>query len=109
MSKNAMAAELLTGLEPEQKEQKPTKAKPRRKSYIDRPGDTLPEKPKRTRRHKDPAHKKTHSFTLLMTEKMYEDFKRIAEAQGLSMNGIATRLIKKYVALHDIDQEDLGI
>ena len=101
-----MAAELLTGIEPEQKE---ATVKRRRKSYIERPGDTLPGKPKRTRRHKDPTLKKTHSFTLLMTEKMYDDFKRIAEAQGFSMNGIATRLIKKYIALHDIDQEDLGI
>lgn len=106
MDKNAMAAELLTGIEPEQKK---ATVKPRRKSAIERPDEPLPEKPKRTRRHKDPAQKKTHSFTLLMTEKMYDDFKRIAEAQGFSMNGIATRLIKKYIALHDIDQEDLGI
>ena len=102
---NAMAAELLTGLQPAPEKQE---ARPRRKSIIERPGEPLPEKPKRTRRHKDPDLKKTHSFTLLLTEKMYQDFKRIAENQGFSMNGIATRLIRKYIALHDIDQDDLG-
>ncbi len=84
------------------------KPKRRRKSIIER--ELMPEpKKKRTRKKKDPALKKTHSFTLLLTEQLYERFKATAEEQGFSMNGIATRLIKKYVSLHDIDGDDLGM
>ena len=85
------------------------KPKRRRRSVIER--DPMPELPKkkRTRRKKDPALKKSHTFTLLMTESLYERFRLVAEAQGFSMNGIATRLIKKYVSLHDIDGDDLGL
>ncbi len=87
--------------------EEPEKQKRRRRSVIEK--DPLPEpKKKRTRKKKDPALKKTHSFTLLLTEQLYERFKATAEEQGLSMNGIATRLIKKYVVLHDIDGDDLG-
>lgn len=87
----------------------PEKPKRRRRSVIER--DPMPELPKkkRTRRKKDPALKKSHTFTLLMTESLYERFRLVAEAQGFSMNGIATRLIKKYVSLHDIDGDDLGL
>lgn len=86
----------------------PPKVKPRRKSIIEK--DLLPEpQKKRTRKKKDPALKKSHSFTLLLTEQLYERFKATAEQQGLSMNGIATRLIKKYVVLHDVDGDDLGL
>ena len=86
----------------------PAAVKPRRRSIIEK--DLLPEpKKKRTRKKKDPALKKSHSFTLLLTEQLYERFKATAEEQGFSMNGIATRLIKKYVALHDVDGDDLGI
>ncbi len=84
--------------------------KRRRKSVIERvplPVD-VPQK-KRTRRKKDPALKKTHSFTLLLTEQMYEMFKATAEQQGLSMNGIATLLIKKYVSTHYIDTDLLDV
>lgn len=100
---NTMAAALsgLTAPAPEQPKKKT------RKSQIER--DLLPEPKKRTRRKKDPALKKTHTFTLLLTEQLYERFKATAEEQGFSMNGIATRLIKKYVSLHDVDGDDLGV
>lgn len=106
-------AEALAGIKPEATLPEPAaaaeeKPKRRRKSIIEK--DLLPEpKKKRTRRKKDPALKKTHSFTLLLTEQLYERFKATAEEQGFSMNGIATRLIKKYVSLHDIEGDDLGI
>ena len=99
-----MAQALAGNTAPEKQETaqaEPVKEKPRRRSFVER--DLLPEKPKRIRRKKDPALKKTHSFTLLMTERLYDRFKAVAEEQGYSMNGIATRLIKKYVSLHDID------
>lgn len=101
---NTMAAALSGLQEPAAEQAKPKKKT--RKSQIER--DLLPEAPKkRTRRKKDPALKKTHTFTLLLTEQLYERFKATAEEQGYSMNGIATRLIKKYVSLHDIDGDDL--
>ncbi len=108
MAETTMAAALLAGINEEEPKAPEPKRTTRRRSAIERPGEPLPEKPKRTRRQKDPALKKSHSFTLLLTEKMYQDFKKIAEREGLSMNGIATRLIRKYIALHDVDQEDLG-
>ena len=82
--------------------------KRRRRSLIDR--DVIPEtlpKQKRHRRKKDPALCKTHSMTVLMTENLFQRFKAVAEQQELSMNGIATRLIKKYVMTHDVDLTDL--
>ena len=89
------------------------KRKPRKRhSLIERtllPGDPTTERPKRTRRKKDPALKKSHSFTILLTEQTYQKFKQVAEAQELSMNGIVGRLIKKYIILHDIDGENLDI
>lgn len=107
-----MAQALAGNAAPEEKKEatqaEPVPAKPRRKSYVEK--DLLPEikpetKKKRQRRKKDPAYKKTHAFTLLMTERLYERFKAVAEEQGYSMNGIATRLVKKYVSLHDIDAD----
>ena len=101
--KNTMAA-ALAGLDPAAAP-KTVKQKTRRKSQIET--EPMPEpKQKRTRRKKDPALKKTHSFTLLLTESLYKRFKETAEEQGYSMNGIATRLIKKYVFLHDIETDD---
>ncbi len=86
---------------------KQEKPKHRRKSYIER--EPLPEA-KRTRRRKDPALKKTHSFSILLTDQLYERFKMVAQQQGYSMNGIINRLIKKYVFLHDVDSDDdIGI
>ena len=109
---NTMAA-ALSGLKEEPAAPEPEKPKRRRKSHIEKdlmpePGQEEPKK-KRTRRKKDPALKKTHTFTLLLTESLYERFRATAEQQGLSMNGIATRLIKKYISLHDIDEDDLGL
>ncbi len=114
--KNTMAA-ALSGLEPVQPEaqeepKEPEAPKRRRKSAIESTpgvGDVvLSRKQRKPRKRKDPALKKTHTFTLLLTETLYQQFKAIAEQKGLSMNGIATRLIKRYIALHDIDEEDLG-
>lgn len=82
--------------------------KRRRRSLIDY--DPLPEankKIKRTRKKKDPALKKSYSMTVLMTEEMHRRLKNIAEIQGLSMNGIVTRLIRKYIVTHDVDLTDL--
>ena len=81
-----------------------------RRSIIDReplPGATADElKKRRTRKGKPAELRKTHNFTVLMTEQMYQQLKAIAENKGLSMNGIITRLIKKYIVVHDIDQEE---
>ena len=109
---NTMASRLMQ--EPEELE--PAKAitteapaekpKRRRRSLIDK--DPLPEaKKKRQRRQKDPALKKTYSMTVLMTEEMHRRLKNIAEIQELSMNGIVTRLIRRYIMTHDIDLTDL--
>ena len=74
----------------------------RRRSLIDK--DPLPEtKVKRTRRKKDPKLKKSYSMTVLMTQEMHERFKTLAEQQELSMNGIVTRLIRKWIITHDVD------
>ena len=106
---NTMAA-ALAGLEPKPAEQKepaaadPVKPKKVRHSHVEK--TLLPEPKKRTRKKKDPALKKTHTFTLLLTEQLYKRFKATAEEQGYSMNGIATRLIKKYVFLHDVEMEE---
>lgn len=103
------------------------KPKRRRRSIIDK--DLLPEpeeikrlnelkklnelkeenqkKKRKPRKKKDPALKKTYSMTILMTENMHQRFKHIAEKQELSMNGIVTRLIRKYIITHDIDLDDL--
>lgn len=102
-----------TTVEPSaEKPAEPTPKKPRRRhSLIERkplPGEPA-EPRKRTRRKKDPNLKKSHNFTILITEQTYQQFKRIAEAQELSMNGIIGRLIKKYILLHDIDNENLDI
>ncbi len=108
--KNTMAA-ALSGLEEktdpaaEPVKVKTEKPKRRRKSIIEQA--PLPEpKKKRTRRGKDPALKKTHPLTLLLTEQLYERFKATAEEQGYSMNGIVTRLIKKYIYKYDLDYDD---
>ena len=89
------------------------KRKPKKRhSLIERkplPGEPAVEPKKRTRRKKDPALKKSHNFTILLTEQTYQQFKRVAEAQELSMNGIIGRLIKKYIILHDVDGENLDI
>lgn len=82
--------------------------KRRRRSLID--NDPLPEatkKIKRTRKKKDPALKKSYSMTVLMTQEMHRRLKNIADIQGLSMNGIVTRLIRRYIMTHDIDLTDL--
>lgn len=100
--KNTMAA-ALAGLDPDAVP-KTVKEKTRRKSQIER--EPMPEPKKRKpRKKKDPALKKTHPFTLLLTEQVYNRFKAIAEEEGYSMNGIVTRLIKKYIFLHDVDDE----
>lgn len=93
------------------KEQKPDtgepQAKRRRKSVIEK--EPLPElpKPKRTRRKKDPALRKTHTMTILVTETLYQRFKAVAEQQEISMNGIITKLLKKYVMTHELIDIDL--
>lgn len=100
--KKTMASVFTMEPEPVQEE----KPKRRRRSLIDK--DPLPEaKKKRTRRKKDPALKKTYSMTVLMTEEMHRRLKNIAETQELSMNGIVTRLIRKYIVTHDVDLTDL--
>lgn len=85
--------------------------KRRRKSIIDNepiPGK-LPPKKKRTRRGKPEELKKTHSVTVYCTEDLYRRFKAVAIAQELSVNGIITRLMRRYVMNHDIDLEDIDI
>lgn len=106
---NGLAAALMGGIQTEQEapaqEEKPKRG--RRKSIIDKeplPGATGEElKKKRKRAKKDPELRKTHSFTVLMTEQTYQKFKRVALAEEVSMNGIANRLIRKYIIAHDID------
>lgn len=92
--------------------QEPEKKK-RRRSLVDHdplpePG-TIPPKKKRTRRKKNPELKKSYSMTVLMTPELHRRLKRIAEQEELSMNGIVTRLIRKYVITHDIDMEDIEL
>ena len=66
-------------------------------------------KQKRTRRGKPAELRKSHSFTVLMTEQMYQKFKTITENEGVSMNGVITRLLRKYIIAHDIDDSMLDI
>lgn len=116
--KKATAAAGFLELEPEApaepvavQEEKP---KRRRKSIIDReriPGG-IPEavEYKKRKRAKKPAElRKSHSMTVLITEETYQRFKRVTEQQELSMNGVIGRLIRKYIMLHDIDNDDLGV
>lgn len=114
--KKKTAAAGLLGIEPELQEAK-TEQEPkkrRRKSIIDReriPGG-IPEavEYKKRKRAKKPAElRKSHSMTLLLTEETFQRFKRITEQQELSMNGVIGRLIRKYIMLHDIDNDDLGV
>lgn len=104
--KNTMAA-ALAGLEPKEEPAAAEQAKQKKvkRSYIEKV--PLPEpKKRRPRTPKDPALKKSHAFTILMTEQLYKRFKLTAEEQGYSMNGIVNRLIKKYVFLHDVEMEE---
>ena len=108
-----MAAALVDGIQ-EQAPAPEQPAKKVRKSIIDRdpmPGTVPlpPPKGKRTRRRKDPALCKSHSFTVLMTEQMYQQFKKVTENEGVSMNGVVTRLIRKYIISHDIDENILDL
>ena len=66
-------------------------------------------KKKRIRRGKPAELRKSHSFTVLMTEQMYQQFKTITENEGVSMNGVITRLLRKYIIAHDIDDNMLDI
>lgn len=91
-----------------QEPEETTKPKRRlRKSIIDNellPGATGEElKKKRTRAKKAPELRRSHSFTVLMTEQTYQLFKRVTEAEEVSMNGVINRLIRKYIISHDID------
>ena len=114
--KKKTAAAGLLGIEPEQQEAK-TEQEPkkrRRKSIIDweRIPGGIPEAAeyKKRKRAKKPAElRKSHSMTLLLTEETFQRFKRITEQQELSMNGVIGRLIRKYIMLHDIDNDDLGV
>lgn len=107
--RNTMASVFTQEATPAQAEQgQPAQApvKRRRKSFIEKEIYTEP-KPKRTRRKKDPEYVKSHTLTVLMTESMFQKFKSIAQQQELSMNGIVTRLIRKYIITHDVDLTDL--
>ena len=118
MAKNSMKgtlAEVLTA--DTQVELTPaTEEKPKRKT---RKSDIIREpmkgasgeemKKKRTRRGKPAELRKSHSFTVLMTEQMYQKFKTITENAGVSMNGVITRLLRKYIIAHDIDDNMLDI
>ena len=105
---SGLAAAIMGELEAESAA---TKEKRTRRSIIDRellPGATGEElKKKRKRAKKDPELRKSHSFTVLMTEQTYQHFKRVAQAEELSMNGIVNRLIRKYIIAHDIDDHML--
>lgn len=115
---NTMAAVFMTGGETPAAEQ-PTpageaeqpKQQRRRRSLIDKdpmPGASGAEMKKKRQRARKPAElRKSHSMTILMTEQLFQRLKATAEAQELSMNGIVTRLIRKYVMLHDIDNDNL--
>lgn len=111
--KETMARLFTTEQAKQEATQEPAKKK--RRSLIDneplpKPGTEPPPEPKkRTRRKKNPELKKSYSMTVLMTPELHRRLKRIAEQQELSMNGIVTRLIRKYVITHDIDLEDLDI
>lgn len=118
MTKKTTAAAGLMGFTaeatPEPEATQDAKPKRRRRSIIEReaiPGG-IPEAAeyKKRKRAKKPAElRKSHSMTVLITEDLYQRFKRVTEQQELSMNGVIGRLIKKYVVLHDIDNDDLGV
>ena len=103
----AMAAQEATEQEAEDKPRR------KRKNIMDReplPGPTGAEmKKKRKRAKKDPELRKSRSISVLMTEQLYQKFKQKAEREELSMNGIITSLIRKYVIAHDIDDNMLDI
>ena len=122
--KNTMAAMFTTEpAEPTEKQEQEQEAaaatkeaqpkKRHRRSIIDK--DPLPglipgtDKKKRIRAKKPAALRKSHTMTILITEQTFQRFKKICEQQELSMNGVVGRLIRKYIMLHDIDQEDLTI
>lgn len=110
--KETMARLFTTEQAKQEATQEPEKKK-RRRSLVDHdplpePG-TVPPKKKRTRRKKNPELKKSYSMTVLMTPELHRRLKRIAEQEELSMNGIVTRLIRKYVITHDIDMEDIEL
>ncbi len=105
--KKTMASVFTQEPELEQKPAGEPQVKRHRKSVIEK--EPLPElpKPKRTRRKKDPALRKTHSMTILLTEAMFQRFKAVAEQQETSMNGIITKLMKKYIMTHELIDVDL--
>ena len=91
---SGLAAALMGGMGAEQETpaQEDQPKRRRRKSIIDNellPGATGEEmKQKRKRAKKAPELRRSHSFTILMTEQTYQHFKRVAESEELSMNGI---------------------
>ena len=119
-NKNTLAAALLVN-EPEKPEPVPAaapdpKEKPQRKTrksdIIRDPlkGASGAELKKRRKRRGKPAElKKSHPLTVLMTEQMYQKFKTITEFEGVSMNGVITKLLRKYIIAHDIDDDMLDI
>jgi hypothetical protein len=113
-NKNTLAAALLledVGAPVPDPAGKP-KRKTRKSDIIREPlaGESGAElKKKRTRRGKPAELRKSHSFTVLMTEQMYQKFKTITENEGVSMNGVITKLLRKYIIAHDIDDDLLDI
>jgi len=109
-TKSGLAAALMGGLEEKPEAKKPKRT---RRSIIDKellPGATGAEmKQRRKRAKKDPELRKSHSFTVLMTEQTYQKFKQVAEAEELSMNGIVNRLIRKYIVAHDVDDNFIDV
>ena len=99
-------AELIPAVE-EQPKRKTRKSDIIREPMAGASGETL--KKKRTRRGKPAELRKSHSCTVLMTEQMYQKFKTITENEGVSMNGVITRLLRKYIIAHDIDDNMLDI
>ena len=117
-NKNTLAAALLVD-EPEKQipaaapdpEEKPQR-KTRKSDIIRDPlkGASGAELKKRRKRRGKPAElKKSHPLTVLMTEQMYQKFKTITEFEGVSMNGVITKLLRKYIIAHDIDDDMLDI
>lgn len=105
---NGLAAALMGGMDAEQQDAPEVKKTGRRRrSIIDKeplPGASGEQlKKKRHRAKKDPELRKSHSFTVLMTEQTYQKFKRVTEVEEVSMNGVINRLIRKYIVAHDID------
>ena len=110
---NLAAALLVDTQEPEAVAPKEPQKKRTRKSDIIREpmkgasGEEL--KARRKRRRKPAELRKSHSFTVLMTEQMYQKFRTIAEYEGVSMNGVITKLLRKYIIAHDIDDNMLDV